>query len=519
MKKFVFYPLLFSVDQILLLFAANLADIPISQIFPVIMILPMVTGILVWLLYEWLKDFHRAGFIIFLTILWFFHYGTVHILASQFLSGKISLEFHWILFPLWTLLFVLLSSDLLWRRVTHPEVITLYMNLTCISIFVVTVFRLTYDLAPRHLNLPKISPSKQSIREPMNSITLPDVYYIILDGYARDDVLRELYNYDNSWFLDSLVDKGFFIASQSQSNYTQTALSIGSSLNMDYLSGLAVNFHSRGQLIWFIQHSQVRSMFKQLDYDIVAFSTGYQMTDLTNADQHFSSPRIGKSHDLEALVLINSVAVILIEEGWFDLPISRYKTAQERIDYTFTTLANEVPLISKPKLIFAHIIVPHPPFIFDQTGPVTPEKIFFLIDGFVLLGGREMYKQGYIDQLTYVNKRLLQVVDGILENSKTPPIIIFQADHGPGAYLDRNSIVNTCLKERFSILNALYLPQGGDKQIQNDISPVNTFSFILNTYFGTDIKLLENKEYFSSWDDPFVFTDVSEKSQLTCDMR
>ena len=55
----------------------------------------------------------------------------------------------------------------------------------------------------------------------------PDIYFIILDAYAREDILREIYNFDNSEFLDFMEDSGFYVAAKSISNYGQTGLSLG----------------------------------------------------------------------------------------------------------------------------------------------------------------------------------------------------------------------------------------------------------------------------------------------------
>ena len=38
--------------------------------------------------------------------------------------------------------------------------------------------------------------------------TLPDIYYVILDGYARGDVLEQYYGHDNAPFLDALREAG-----------------------------------------------------------------------------------------------------------------------------------------------------------------------------------------------------------------------------------------------------------------------------------------------------------------------
>ncbi len=58
----------------------------------------------------------------------------------------------------------------------------------------------------------------------------PAIYYIILDGYARSEVMRELFDFDNTAFLERLERKGFFVARGSNANYCQTPLSRSSSL-------------------------------------------------------------------------------------------------------------------------------------------------------------------------------------------------------------------------------------------------------------------------------------------------
>jgi hypothetical protein len=518
MKKYVFYPILFSISPILLLLGANISNWSISQLFPIILITPVCSIGLMWILYKWLKDIHRAGFIVFLITFWFFYYTPIRVWANTIHIGSISFGGHLIFFPLWTLVFIIFSSGWLWRRITSPETITMFLNLVSIIVIVFSILRISLDLAPRYLTRPDTNHAIQSLPRFPSNIKMPDIYYIILDGYAREDVLNTLYHYDNSSFIQALEERGFFIASQSQSNYIQTALSLASSMNMEYLSGLSAVLPDRGQLIGMIRHSRVRAIFEHLGYKVVTFSTGYQPTEINDADYFLSSPKLGKSHDLEAQMLANSVAVILVENDWIDLPISRYSTAQERIIYAFANLENEVPISSGPKMVFAHIIAPHPPFIFDQNGSVSPDEFYVLQDGDHFWGRRDEYIQEYAGQLVYVNNRILLMVDGILANSKSPPIIIIQADHGPGAFLDWTSDKNTCLKERISIFNAFYLPQQGIIKFPKDLTPVNTFRLIFNTYFSTHFELLDNKEYYSTWDHPFDFVDITAESQATCDL-
>ena len=519
MKYNVYYPILFSINPILLLFAVNLNEITISQLFPVVILSPLTAAGLIWLLNKYLNNYHRSGYIIFILSFWFFHYGTVRLyLVNAIYIGNTSIGAHLIFFPIWSMVFILLGSSWLWRRITSPITITRYLNIFCVALICLSLYRITRSLIPQYF----INRDENQTVLPIPDLSLisnlPDIYYIILDGYAREDVLREIYHYDNADFINALEDRGFFVAAQSQSNYIQTTLSLASSLNMEYLSNLPVGTIDRGPLIGMIRQNRTQAVLKQLGYITVSFSTGFLPTELTNADNYFTQTTIRESQNLNALILYYSPVIILIENGWFNLPLSRFRDQQARINYTFETISKFGPQISSPKFVFAHITAPHPPFIFNRGGSINPEEYYILVDGFNLPGGTKAYIRGYIDQLIYVNKQILNAVDGILATSKSPPVIIIQSDHGPGAYLDWGSAENTCLKERFSILNALYLPQGGSNLVPENLTPVNTFSIILNKYFGTQIELLDNKNYFSTLGNPYNLVDLSSSSQVTCDI-
>ena len=63
----------------------------------------------------------------------------------------------------------------------------------------------------------------------------PDIYYVIVDGYANSRTLREVVGYDNTSFEDFLRNQGFFVVPDAYANYYQTNLSLPSSLNMTLL--------------------------------------------------------------------------------------------------------------------------------------------------------------------------------------------------------------------------------------------------------------------------------------------
>ena len=105
------------------------------------------------------------------------------------------------------------------------------------------------------------------------------------------------------------------------------------------------------------------------------------------------------------------------------------------------------------------------------------------------------------------------LVDEILSKSDVPPIVILQADHGPASTFGSDGWARpteNMLRERTSIFNAYYLPQGGSDLLYNSITPVNTFRLIFNRYFKTNYDLLNDKIYFSDYEQPYKLIDVTD---------
>ena len=187
---------------------------------------------------------------------------------------------------------------------------------------------------------------------------------------------------------------------------------------------------------------------------------------------------------------------------------------RDRIDFIFDELP-ELPALEGSNFVFAHVLSPHPPFVFDENGrPNRIDRPFELSDGnhFIDRGGtREEYVENFPKQTAYVNKRIIEAVDRILEASSEPPIIIIHSDHGPGSMLDWDDIEKTNLKERMSILNAYYFPDGRYDRLYQDISPVNTFRVLFNEFFNAEFELLSVKCYFAEWDQLYDLADVTEE--------
>jgi hypothetical protein len=151
-----------------------------------------------------------------------------------------------------------------------------------------------------------------------------------------------------------------------------------------------------------------------------------------------------------------------------------------------------LPATPGPIFVFAHIVSPHKPFVFGPNGEPVAEGID--------------EKTAYRDQVTYLNSRILPLLQKIISNSPTPPIIIVQGDHGG---------IETAGEERMAILNAYYLPEGGNQILYETITPVNSFRLILNHYFGASYEALEDASYFSDYKSPFKY-EIVPNSRAGC---
>ena len=461
--------------------------------------------LLLWLILTLvIKDLHKAGIITSIFLLLFFSYGhlwncALGIFREMYLHLN---ENYFLLF--WALVFI--GSPFLvikTRRRLHS--LTHYLNIVSILLVAFPMITIVlHRLGSRGYRLREGQLGPVNLEE---SKKYPDIYYIILDGYARADILGEFYQYDNSEFLKFLAQKGFFIANKSRSNYSQTSLSLSSSLNSTYLDDLSKKMgpetNDRLPLRKMIWNNRVASFLKERGFLMVAFSSGIAATEIKNADIFITPPMY--LSEFENLLLNTTPFLIILDE----LPEkSQYGLHRDRLLYIFDHLADPAKM-DAPVFVFAHIMAPHRPFIFGENGEkVKPDREFSFAEGTKFMDG-DVYVEKYRNQLIFVNKKIQMAINKIISKSSEPPIIILQADHGSGLYWCR--LDKIAFKERMSILNAYYLPGSGHKKLYDEITPVNTFRVIFNHYFGTDLEILEDKCCYSTWQHPYKFIDVTDK--------
>ncbi|MCE5324841.1 MAG: sulfatase-like hydrolase/transferase [Planctomycetaceae bacterium] len=342
----------------------------------------------------------------------------------------------------------------------------------------------------------------------------PDIYYIILDAYGRADTLKTLYRFDNEPFIDALRAKGFYVADRARANYPQTALSLACSMNMEYLDLLtaAVGKEKRDHLPLrhAIADSSLLRFLKARRYKTVAYDSGAEVTPRRGMDVWLSQgPDLGEFG--QALLETTPVPVFMRD-------FKRYDLHRRTVLHTLETLP-DLAAMRGPKFVLAHVLCPHPPFVFDETGKaVTPSRPFSADDGsaFMALRGasRVEYIEGYRKQVAFINARILAAIDDLIRKSERPPIIVIQGDHGPGSMLNWESLDETNLSERMGILNAYHLPPiagAGAPDLREDLSPVNSFRCVLRYYFGAELDPLPDRSFYSTAGRPYDFTEVTDR--------
>jgi hypothetical protein len=492
------HPILFGLYPILALLAFNVSEVEFSSSFRPLIFSILLAGLLTLIFYWFFRDWKRAALLTTILLILFYSYGHVYIALKGVNIGGFYLFRHRTLVPIWLGLAVFLSW---WvsRKSTNSISVTYALNIVGLFLLILPVFQLaSFFLQNREA---------QAAEQGTSVLTLdvngqpPDIYYIILDGYGRADVLKKEYGYDNSDFLNALRDMGFYIAECSQSNYAQTQLSLSSSLNFNYIDALSDRFapgsDDRTGLDQLIHHGAVRESLEQAGYQTVAFATGFLATELTDADYFLGPQRSqGQLNEFEYLLMETTFARLLQDGNRFGMQSAGSGLFRERTLFALDKL-DELSYIQGPKFVFVHVIAPHPPYVFGPTGgPVEPAEV-----------GTTKTQEGashYRDQAIYISSRMMEILPKIIANSTTPPIIIIQGDHGP--------TVASSPRARMSNLNAYLLPGVEAPIFYSTITPINTFRIIFNTYFGQNLELLDDISLYSDYTDPFNFKVI----QNTC---
>jgi len=284
-----------------------------------------------------------------------------------------------------------------------------------------------------------------------------------------------MYHYDNTSFARELVKLGFYIAEESRTRYKMTEQSLASSLNM-CCTEKGDKFYAM------IRDNQVVEILEKVGYKIVTFPADDNSL-FTKSDLVFNFSEEKKStliNDFYMTLLKTTMLKILYEWYINEKYYSYYY--REKTLYIFEKLET-IPQLKGPKFVYAHIVCPHWPFVFDRDGgPVDPRHFTNLKD-----------KKYYLDQYIFINKKVKHLVDVLINQSSSPPVIVVQSDHGPRGFGPGGGYYQMDVGDEWTrIFNGYYLPGKDHPGLYPSISPFNTFRLIFNLYFNADYPMLKD---------------------------
>jgi len=506
-KAWVIHPFFFSLFPILALYAHNIRSLPIPfrELAGPLAVSAAGAGLLFILLRAILKNTSRAGMSASLLLLWFFSFGHMAGRVSAWTGGVFARSFFFA-----TIIFVALIGFFIVRSRRTFAALTRILNVVSVTLVVINLASVGQTLARR---LPAVT--QERLGASPRAADRPNIYYIVLDAYTRADILQEVFSFDNAEFLAGLEARGFYVASKSNANYGFTFHSLASTLNFNYLDDLArevgSSAYNQEPLFRMIQGNRVMEFLKDQGYTVSCLSTDIKPGAMKNVDRYFGFE--GSTSGFLIALLQTTPVPLLFNPGQGR---SSYGPYRKHILDAFRIL-EESSLEKGPFFFFAHLMSPHPPFVFGPNGEaVEPDYLFSLVDADRLHGAGEQAVRDYIlryrGQLEFLNKKILGAVDAILSRSPGPPLIILQGDHGSRAYADLDHPESSYLKENLAVLNAYLLPGEGRKLLYPEISPVNTFRLVLGHYFGAGLDLVEDRSAWCTWWRPYVFIPFDEAS-------
>ena len=490
---------LFAIFPVLSLLANNTGQVDNADSLRAFAFTVTISVILLLIAQRFLSHWQKAGALVTLLNILFFSYGHAYTYVEDAAVGGMLIGRHRVLAVLWLVLLVVGF----WWTIKRKDLRALNSGLNFFTLFLLvfpfyTVLSFWYANLNTHVT--KLS-EKPSLTDLEVSADSPDVYFFVLDQYARSDILAEYFKYDNSAFLTDLEELGFYVASCGHSNYPYTTASLAGTLNLNYVPELGEDFKPENKsylaMQQAIKNNRVKAAFRRLGYQMIAFETGYDFTELEDADVFYELSS-NKINAFEALLLRSSAMLIPADFGLLDdYFLADDSRKRERVLFVLEQL-EKIPALPGKKFVFVHLVMPHPPFVFGPNGEdwVIPPYYENGEAGWK----RDDFRKGYHNQAVFISRKIVDVVRNIIADSPRPPVIIIQGDHGP------TTIPH---EKRMSILSA-YLFPGAKPDLYPTLTPVNNFRLVFNTYFKGSLPLLPDKSFRVDINQPHVFDEVKK---------
>lgn len=464
----IFQTCLVIISIFLFFFSSNVGQDPNLKVISLFVLGTLGLALLTWSFFRYLlnlKDRHLTNNLTSVFILMFFSFdlfpfGSV----NDLVNFDYAENFIWAFVTTTILLFI--------SRIKNQKEVHQFVIIWCGCILVYSSY-LIFDFYSARSSVSQLTTSQKVD----DGSYRPNVFYIILDSYPRNDVLVKDFNFDNSKFTNKLEAQGFKFLDESYSNYPATYLSLSSTLQQSYVLQPGENVVSDDRSKYYDilrgNNKTVRE-FKSLGYRYVHFENPFWEGSKCGSQVDRCLSMRWELTDL----FETETALIMFSKTPIEFLV--FKVMEEKVWPQVRFLNHHFKknfFRKKNEFFFAHVVSPHFPHIYDKNcEPLPHSKLQW--DN----------HDNFFNELRCLNADVEELITTIIQ-IYPDSYIILQSDHGVG--FKSKALINPIedisisdVHQQFGILNAFKIPDACKSTLKSDLTPVNNFKEILNCLQG-----------------------------------
>lgn len=491
------HSLLLAAYAVLLLYSANLEEVlPVDAAAPLLrnVVAAAVVTALLALAY---RDLRRGAIVATAFVVAFFGYGYLsEILTGLGADDRVQLA-------AWAVLIVVTVAYAARARASLPRVTA---GLNVVATILVIVAAAT--IVPYEINRAGRGPISltATVSASGDAASRPDIYFLIFDRYGSADAIERRFKLTDNDLYGWLEDRGFQVPAHSHANYRATDFSLAATLNMQFLDNLTKEIGrdsgDRTPAQQLIGDNAVGRFLKGQGYTYYQLGSWFGPTHAVPvADVNLD---LGVTNEFETV--LNDTTIVPAVERVLGTASPEPTFRDRHREGTLFELRQlrRLSTAPGPKFVFAHILLPHDPYVFRADGSALPEAE----------AKTTPERDLYAAHLAFANDQIKEIVGYLLAGPEASrPIVIIEGDEGPLACQSVDCVGNTpeYLRIRLGNLVAMYLP-GVDYTLPETFTSVNTFRVVFREYFGADLENLPDRSF--TWPDNghiYDFEDVTDR--------
>jgi hypothetical protein len=472
-------PLLIAAYPILFLYGHNAANLGLNSLVMPLGLSLLVAAVAYGLFYLFQRKANTASLSAGVFLVFYYLYGTIY---QQLISPDKFPVYHFVLLPV--VIAVAFYAGYFISKIKPAPADVVQKILLFFALFLVA-----YNVV---IILP-VELQRVSVKQDPSPVTgasknysdvnqkYPDIYYFIFDEYERLDVMESYFHDpDVEQFAAFLKQNNFFVVTNSRVATINTQTEMSSRLNLQQYS---MNSDVKVTLAA-INNNKVMQVAKSYGYSTAALDMAFPNI---TADY-----RVNYNPQQVAGMAVDEFRQTFLGDTMFNAFLGYFQDTDmsetKQRDLIFYTLnqATSLSTLRSPKFVYAHVLLPHMPFIFDKDGNLLPPQ--------------DNYDwHYYMGQHQYATKVMEDLITKLMANidPRNPPVIIIQSDHGARNMIrkSKDNILMDGYLENYPIdyaydnFNAMYLPGIDPASLSTSMPPINTMVLVLNHYLNAGVKL------------------------------